>query len=522
MVFNKPAGLEDSSHGTSVARAARDQLGPGARPEILTRLERHASGLVVIAEYGGAAAKFRKPLYPNNAPRFFLAVVIGEPPSETGTINARLRMGTHGVVECVPEGEPTDGSRSAITHYRVLGTGNGLSLLRLRAETDEEGQARAHLASIGCPIVGDRSHSASRDDLGRLGLHLGEMAFEPPGKFESIRLKAPAPAEFWTVCGLVAPDHAKPPAPETPEVSETPKPSPNAPRELPLKDDEGWEHVAGWYDQLVSERRSDHHDEVVHPGVLRLLETKAGERILDVACGQGELCRLIASQRLEGGEAAVVGVDASPTLIEAARERSPEHLTFEVGDAQSLDENLGEFDGACCVLALMNIDDLDGALRSVTARLRPGGRLVAVVMHPAFRVTGASDWDYDDRGATPTQYRRVGAYLSDRSDEIVMNPGAVSDGAKPVVTTTHHRSIGRYVRSCGRAGLLVDSVEEWASTRQSEPGPRAEAENRARREIPLFLAFRAVRPALPDAAPDAAPVAEPSVEPETQDTDAEG
>jgi hypothetical protein len=40
---------------------------------------------------------------------------------------------------------------------------------------------------------------------------------------------------------------------------------------------------------------------------------------------------------------------------------------------------------------------------------------------------------------------------------------------------------------------VLDALEEWASLRSSQPGPRAEAENRARREIPLFLALRARR-----------------------------
>jgi hypothetical protein len=43
------------------------------------------------------------------------------------------------------------------------------------------------------------------------------------------------------------------------------------------------------------------------------------------------------------------------------------------------------------------------------------------------------------------------------------------------------------------AGLLVNAIEEWPSLRQSQPGPRAQAENRARREIPMFLAVRGVR-----------------------------
>ena len=90
-----------------------------------------------------------------------------------------------------------------------------------------------------------------------------------------------------------------------------------------------------------------------------------------------------------------------------------------------------------------------------------------------------------------TQFRRVDGYLSNASREIVMNPGAVSSGAKPIVTLTHHRPVSVYVNALGAAGLAVDHMEEWASLRQSQPGPRAAAENRARREIPMFLAIRA-------------------------------
>jgi hypothetical protein len=49
------------------------------------------------------------------------------------------------------------------------------------------------------------------------------------------------------------------------------------------------------------------------------------------------------------------------------------------------------------------------------------------------------------------------------------------------------------VNAMGEAGLLVDRLEEWPSMRRSQPGPRAAEENRARTEIPMFLAIRAVR-----------------------------
>ena len=88
-------------------------------------------------------------------------------------------------------------------------------------------------------------------------------------------------------------------------------------------------------------------------------------------------------------------------------------------------------------------------------------------------------------------------YLSPGHREIVMNPGAVSGGADRVVTLTHHRPLQSYVRLLREAGSLIDALEEWPSARESEPGPRAAEENRTRREIPMFLAIRAVRDSAP-------------------------
>jgi hypothetical protein len=47
------------------------------------------------------------------------------------------------------------------------------------------------------------------------------------------------------------------------------------------------------------------------------------------------------------------------------------------------------------------------------------------------------------------------------------------------------------VKSLRNAGLLIDALEEWPSHKTSQPGPRAAAENAARKEIPMFLALRA-------------------------------
>jgi hypothetical protein len=87
------------------------------------------------------------------------------------------------------------------------------------------------------------------------------------------------------------------------------------------------------------------------------------------------------------------------------------------------------------------------------------------------------------------QYRRVDRYLLPRKSPIVTHPGKTPD----VYTWTFHKPLEAYVRALRNAGLLIDALEEWPSHKTSEAGPRAAAENAARKEIPMFMGIRAVK-----------------------------
>ncbi len=310
---------------------------------------------------------------------------------------------------------------------------------------------------------------------------------EPPPARSAPQTEAGSPPSAAETAALPTPP---------PQQREAPKrdPEPARPARVEEKGSGSWEHVAGWYDDLLERRGSDHHTTVVLPGVLRLLDPQNDQRILDVACGQGLLAR-----ELTQAGASVIGVDASPSLIEAARKRVPQGAEFFVADARELgrlktEQELDTCDSAACVLAAMNFDPIEPAFGAIASMLRPGGRFVLVILHPAFRIPGRTAWVWrtEPDGST-VQSRHVDAYLSPTSHPITMNPGEVARGKRPVNTWTHHRPLSAYINALGEAGLLVDRVEEWASERRSEPGPRAEAENRARAEIPMFAAIRAVR-----------------------------
>ncbi len=251
-----------------------------------------------------------------------------------------------------------------------------------------------------------------------------------------------------------------------------------------------WSPVADWYDQLVGEAGSEYQREVVLPGVMRLLAPAPGQNILDVACGQGVLARLLFAR-----EANVTGVDASGELIASARKRNEQLKAdagvrlpeYHVGDARKL-EFLpeGRFDAAACVLAIQNIQPIQPVFAGVARALKVGGRFVIAMMHPCFRGAKETSWGWDQ--AQKVQYRRVDRYLLPRKSPIVAHPGAKTNE----YTWTFHRPLEAYVKALQNAGLLVDALEEWPSHKTSTSGPRAAAENQARKEIPMFCAIRAI------------------------------
>lgn len=455
-------------------------------------------------------------------------------------------------------------AKLAVTHYRVMESAYGKALVNVRLETGRKNQIRVHMQEIKHPIVGDRRYGAATDPIGRVCLHASELGFTHPGDGKERRFFSAAPVAFLKLIGKKgeetqgqpsesdesasipasssshatvaspspvssqastpnAPTSPTPAAPAVPsKMSDYLEPVAEKTKTAPSKVDasvtgSSWEHVAEWYDDLLEERGSDHHENVILPNTLRLLAPREGEKVLDVACGQGILCRKLATMGVPS-----IGVDAAPSLIAAAQRLADKQPTaaamqFHVGDARSL-EGLGfkNLDGATCIMALMNINPLEPVLSGIASSLRVGGRVVVVVLHPAFRAPRQTSWGFDESTAnhkfkgkdrddrhhpkhqphtTFRQYRRVDGYLSPGVQDIVMNPGATSKGKSAVVTQTFHRPIQAYVNAFAKAGLLVSALEEWPSARSSEPGPKAAEENRIRREIPMFLAIRGAKQA---------------------------
>lgn len=256
----------------------------------------------------------------------------------------------------------------------------------------------------------------------------------------------------------------------------------------------GWDPVAAWYDQLVGKDGSDYHQHVVLPAALKWLGDIRGQRGLDLCCGQG----VLVADLLKAGVREVRGVDASAKLVESARRRFAEdkRVEFVVADACSADAGWadGGFDFAACLMAVHDVPDLPAMARNAARALKAGGAMVAIFMHPCFRIPRQTHWGWDE--GRKLQYRRVDRYGVDLEIPIKTHPGKGGEGE----TLFYHRPLGTVLNDFGAAGLAVVGTEELYSHRRSQAGGvRSKGEHRAAREFPMFLALKLLRMPAPGA-----------------------
>jgi len=142
------------------------------------------------------------------------------------------------------------------------------------------------------------------------------------------------------------------------------------------------------------------------------------------------------------------------------------------------------FDAGFSVLAIQNIEHIAKVFKEVSRILKPGGKFVIVLNHPVFRNPDKTSWRIDEENKI--QYRRVDEYLSESRKSIDMNPGN-TDTQKKEYTVSFHRPLQVYSKMLSNAGFVISRIEEWTSHKESQKGPKKLMEDRARKEIPLFM-----------------------------------
>lgn len=208
LIIDKPAGV--AVHGGSgVSYGVIEQL-RAARPEakfleLVHRLDRETSGLLILAKKRSALTGLHEQIREGRLDKRYLTVVRGEWNNRRQHVKLPLFKYT------TPDGErrvrvQSDGQPSH-TVFNLLRKYGDYVLLEAELKTGRTHQIRVHLASSGYPIVGDDKYGdfalnrelqkagTGRGALKRMFLHAYRLAFEHPLTGEAVRVEAPLPPE---------------------------------------------------------------------------------------------------------------------------------------------------------------------------------------------------------------------------------------------------------------------------------------------------------------------------------------
>lgn len=237
IVINKPAGMvvhPSNGHETGtlvhalIAHCGDSLSGINGvlRPGIVHRLDKDTSGLLVVAKndkaHRGLADQFADHGRTGPLERRYLALVWGQLPRKTGTIDAAITRSTQNREKMVVS--RAERARFAITHYEVIDEfardGQVLvSLIACRLETGRTHQIRVHLAHIGHPLLGDALYGsgfrtrekflsskaqAALTKLARQALHAELLGFEHPKTGEVMEFSVEPPKDFRVLHAALA------------------------------------------------------------------------------------------------------------------------------------------------------------------------------------------------------------------------------------------------------------------------------------------------------------------------------
>ena len=172
IVANKPAGIpvDGDESDTLLNRVLRrlyeeKRWDAAHEPRLCHRLDTGTSGLVIIAKTPEAEELFLSAIKNREVQKTYLCVTFGRPMPPDATLGGYLlKDADRGIVKIVEDKQP--GAKEVETRYETIAVSGRLALLKVQLITGRTHQIRAHMASIGCPILGDSKYgnnSANRE-----------------------------------------------------------------------------------------------------------------------------------------------------------------------------------------------------------------------------------------------------------------------------------------------------------------------------------------------------------------------
>lgn len=211
LVVNKPAmlptmGVAESE--PSLLKIAKEYIRdkyqkPGnVYLGIVSRLDTPVTGVTILARTSKAAARLSESFRERRVQKLYWAVVAGELPEPSGTLEHYLRKDErHRKVHVTNAAAPD--AQLARLRFRALNSSGGYTLLEIELETGRKHQIRVQLAKHGFPIMGDRKYGSDRSFPQGIALHARQLVVSHPVQEETMTFVAPVPKSWRGMAGLL-------------------------------------------------------------------------------------------------------------------------------------------------------------------------------------------------------------------------------------------------------------------------------------------------------------------------------
>lgn len=130
-------------------------------PALCNRLDRNTGGIVIAAKNAESLRILNQKIRDREIEKYYLCITVGVPPKRTDTITAYLEKDSASNTVKVTD-RKTGANKTIVTSYRVIRDNGSLALAEIKLGTGRTHQIRAHMAHIGCPLLGDGKYGINR------------------------------------------------------------------------------------------------------------------------------------------------------------------------------------------------------------------------------------------------------------------------------------------------------------------------------------------------------------------------
>lgn len=243
---------------------------------------------------------------------------------------------------------------------------------------------------------------------------------------------------------------------------------------------QAWDKLADRWISVYTAQGDMNREHVVDPVIFRLIGPTRDLSILDAGCGGGYLCR-----QLAGKGSRVVGVDISTKFIQIARQKEkadPLNIRYYSASLHNLPMLKDEtFDIIISNLVLMDVANLNKAVKELRRVLKKDGKLVFSIMHPCFSSPPVHGWMRKPRDSHRKEDRLY--WMVDRYFDRAMEIWQFYDWP---TTYSFHRPLSDYIQALLKNGFTLTDFEEPTPSKKAVREHYREFGNEYDR-IPWFL-----------------------------------